>query len=150
VVKLSGVLVLVLSVLLAACGGSDDSSGRSTSTTRPTSTARPLNGPTAVIEPKSGPPGTQVTISGSGWPASATITIDGVSTTGQTGKAYATVRAANDGTFRSQFLLEKAANGDELQVGRYDFFVRSGASEVDLPFLVEVRRPVRVPGGPGG
>jgi hypothetical protein len=36
-----------------------------------------------------------------------------------------------------------------LKVGRYDLIARTSTTQVDIPFLVETRRPIRNP-GPGG
>jgi hypothetical protein len=62
---------------------------------------------------------------------------------------YATVVTDGSGGFTAHFRLETTADGGELKVGRYDLIARTSTTQVDIPFLVETRRPIRNP-GPGG
>lgn len=132
-------LAALLALALSACGRGDE----------PAATRSPGNatvspqaqGPQLILEPRSGPPGTRVTASGSGWQPGATIALvaDG------SDKPYATVTAGPDGSFVVSFTLEKAPDGSELRVGRFDLVARSGEASLTVPFQVEVRRPVRGP-----
>jgi hypothetical protein len=139
--KLSLALVALVALVMVACGGG----GASTPSSRPAATSaptRPTSGPSASVEPKTGPPGTQVEVSGSGWPAKASVVITGDASPGQTAKPYAAVTVRDDGSFLGAFLLEKKADGTELGVGRYDLVIQSGSTEVRVPFQVQTRRPV--------
>jgi hypothetical protein len=145
------IAVLLLAGLLAAaaiaCGGRDSSS--KAPTPRPTATARATTGPAASIDPRNGPPGTLVTVSGTGWAPNAQVTLTGadVDTTTQNVKPYATVTSKADGSWVTSFRLEKSATGEDLLVGRYDLVAKSGSTSVNIMFLVETKRPV---GGPVG
>jgi hypothetical protein len=101
------------------------------------------------VEPREGPPGTRVTITGTGWNANENIDILGAVARGETPPTYGNVRADSSGGFTYTFRLETGAGGAALAPGRFDIIVKSAANEVDLPFLVETRRPV-AGGGPGG
>jgi len=133
-----------MSGLLVACG-----SGSSSSTTQAQATARPQtparSGPSARLDPETGPPGTEVTVSGSGWTANAEVIVIGPTR----GDPYVTTRATADGSFSARFRLEKQPDGAALQTGRLQLIARSGATEVQLPFLVETSRPIRRPGDGG-
>ena len=144
-------LALILGLLSLACGGSDSPDGFQTAVRTPTPRSRSGSGPTASVDPRSGPPGIQLTVTGSGWPARASVTLTGETAPGKTARPYANLDAEADGSFTAKFRLEKTAAGDDLQVGRYDLIARSGSDEVHIPFLVEVRRPIGGGGpGPGG
>jgi hypothetical protein len=144
----AGLLALTL-----ACGGDGASSGSpGASSTQPRPTAAParaVSGPSAVVEPRSGPPGSEVTVTGSGWPSGVQVDLTGVVPAGSKATPYATVLTDGSGAFVAHFRLEKTPDGNELQVGRFDLIARSASAEVDIPFLVETRRPIRNP-GPGG
>jgi hypothetical protein len=140
-------------MVAVACGGGSDSDNatQSNPTSRPNASAtqRPASGPQAVIEPREGPPGTRVTITGTGWSANEAIDILGAVARGETPPNYGSVTADSSGGFTFSFRLETGAGGVALQPGRFDVIVKSSASEVDVPFLVESRRPVGG-SGPGG
>jgi hypothetical protein len=152
--RVSLLLLAGLLALAVACGGGDkapqsNSSSQSTEA-RPTSApTRPAGGPTAAVDPKSGPPGSELTVTGSGWPAGVLVDVTGTVPVGVKAPPYATVVTDGSGGFSAQFRLEKTADGAELKVGRYDLIARSSSVQVDIPFLVETRRPIRNP-GPGG
>jgi hypothetical protein len=137
-------------LFLIACGGDSDSDADNAApqaTARPAGASNPVaSGPTATLSPRNGPPGTEVTISGSGWPAAATVTVVGESSSGA---PYSTVTTNDQGGFTVQFRLEKQPNGADLQIGRFNLIARSGPTEIVLPFQVDSRRPVQGP-GPGG
>ena len=142
------VAVLLLGVFALSCGSDSDSGSPAA---RATSTPRAIpSGPAATVLPRSAPPGSQITISGTGWPSNAPITVTGKTDVGQTAKAYATVNAGSDGRFVATFLLEKTAGGDDLRVGFFEILVKSGSTEVSVPFQVETRRPVGPGSGSGG
>ena len=136
---------VLLVTLFLACGGGEEASSGVNRTPARTATPTPT-GAWASVEPRSGPPGTRVTVAGSGWQPGAAIVLMAITPPGQAGNPYATATAAADGSFASSFLLEKLPAGGELSVGRLDLVARSEETEVRLPFLVEVRRPVRQPG----
>jgi hypothetical protein len=144
---LSAVVVL----LAMACGGGDSPAASNQSTeARPTGVpTRAASGPTAAVDPRSGPPGSEVTITGSGWPAGILIDVTGAVPAGVKAPPFATVVTDGSGGFTAHFRLETTADGAELKVGRYDLIARSSSAQVDIPFLVETRRPIRNP-GPGG
>ena len=141
----AGLAVLLL-CFLVACSG--DSEGSSTTTTTRTNTATPraADGPTTTLNPKSGPPGIDVTASGSGWPAGVEVAITG-GTAGA--KPYATAITDRSGSFTAKFFLEKKPDGSALETGRFDIIASSGNTVVTVPYVVEVRRPTGGP-GPGG
>ena len=141
--------IAVVSLLIAACGADDNgasrgNSGASAPARTPVATA---SGPSATLSPRNGPPGTEVTVSGSGWPAGATITVE--ADTPASSVPYSTVTASAEGAFTVQFRLEKQPNGADLQTGRFNLIARSSSAQVVLPFQVDSRRPVQGP-GPGG
>ena len=145
----TGRIVLLLTVtalLLTACGVDDDSGGTTATARTPAPTRAVISGPSASVAPRSGPPGTEITVSGNGWPARSVIEV--VARTGQ-GAAYASVAAADDGSFTARFRLEKQPDGSDLRVGPFDLIARSGATEVPFAFQVETRRPLNG-AGPGG
>jgi hypothetical protein len=138
---------LVSCFLLLSCRGS---ASAPTATSRPSSTARTSTGPTgpnATLDPRMGPPGIQVSVSGSGWPAGASVVITGETVEGQAAKPYATVTATTGGTISAAFRLEKTAGGDDLKVGPYQLILRAGATQLEVSFQVQTARPVAVPGG---
>ena len=143
-------LALVLSALLAgACSGDG---GGDISTTRPPvarPTAASSAGPRAVIEPGSGRPGSEVVVTGSGWPAGVTITISGG---GSSQQPYVTTTATNDGSFTARFRLDRNPAGGSLNPGRVNLVAASGAASVSLAFDVLPPAPGGPvgPGGPGG
>jgi hypothetical protein len=143
--------IAVVPLLIAACGGDDDrGSGGNSGSSPPVRTpaaAATASGPSATLSPRNGPPGTEVTVSGSGWTAGATVTVE-ADLPGQS-VPYSTVTANTQGAFTVQFRLEKQPNGADLQTGRFNLIARSGSTQVVLPFQVDSRRPVQGP-GPGG
>ncbi len=143
--------MVFLAVVAVACGGGgNDTSTQARPTSRPSTTAtqRPA-GPQAAIEPKEGPPGTRVTVTGSGWNPNEPIDLLGAVARGETPPSYGTITADATGGFSFSFRLETGAGGAALQPGRFDVIVKSAAGEVDIPFLVESRRPIGS-NGPGG
>jgi hypothetical protein len=135
---------------LIGCGGGNDSPS---ATRQPTqATPRPttaVSGPTASVDPRTGPPGGEVTVSGANWPPGVLVDITGELPAGTKADPYATTTTNQAGGFSVSFRLEKTADGNDLPVGRYDLIVRSASDEVDILFVVETKRPVFGP-GPGG
>lgn len=133
-----------IAILLIACGGGDDAP--SSASQQPEPTARPTresSGPTATVDPRSGPPGGFVTVSGASWPPGVLIDVTGALPAGVEADPYATTTTDQSGSFSVRFRLEKTPDGQDLQVGRYDLIVRSATAEVDVPFIVETRRPIQ-------
>jgi hypothetical protein len=142
-------VTLAAAALALACSGGSNSSSP---TAAPRSNGAPTRapaGPTATVDPRSGPPGSEITVSGSGWMPGVQIDVTARVPAGRTATPYTTVVADQGGRFTARFRLEKAADGSDLQTGRYDLIVRSSSVVVDVPFQVETRRPVGGP-GPGG
>ena len=138
-----------VAVFLVACSGDDASS---TTVQQAEPAARPTrasSGPTASVEPRSGPPGSEITVSGASWPPGVLIDVTGLLPAGIRADPFATTTTDQSGSFRVSFRLEKTPDGNDLEVGRYDLIVRSRGNEVDVPFLVETRRPIQN-NGPGG
>jgi len=148
-----GLLLFLLVVLVGAaqaCGGGGGSAASQDGPNRPIASATRQSGrPTAVVEPRSGPPGTEVTVIGMGWPAGVQVDVTAALPPGVTGRPYATVITDTNGAFTAQFRLEKRPDGADLQVGRFDIIARSASLQLDIPFVVETRRPIFGP-GPGG
>ena len=138
-----------LAALLIACSGGGDSSPQ---TQQAESTARPTRestGPTASVEPRSGPPGSEITVSGASWSPGITIDVTGRLSAGVSADPFATTTTDQDGNFSVTFRLEKTPDGNDLDVGGYTLIVRHENTQVGVPFLVETRRPVQ-DGGPSG
>ncbi len=135
-------VAVLLVTLAAACSGG---SKTSTTSTRPSATATrsASAGPSTTLNPKSGPPGIDVTATGQGWPAGVEVTITGV-TPGS--KPYTTAITDRSGSFTARFFLEKKPDGSALETGRFDIIASAGDTVVTVPYVVEVRRPT---GGPG-
>jgi hypothetical protein len=136
---------MALTIVLAACGSNNNENSTSVTPRTPAAT-REASGPSATVSPRSGPPGTEITVSGNGWPAAARVEV--VARTGGS-MPYAAVAAAGDGSFTAKFRLEKQPDGSDLRVGPFDLIARSGTTEVPFAFQVETRRPIEAP-GPGG
>jgi hypothetical protein len=150
VTRVTLLLTTIVALAGLACGGGDSTATPPAEIPRATSTpAGARLGPQAVVEPKSGPPGTQITVSGMGWPPGVQVDVTGILGTGITAPPYQTVTTDANGSFTARFRLEKTPEGKDLQVGRFDIIARSSTTEIDIPFLVEVRRPVGG-SGPGG
>jgi hypothetical protein len=134
--------VLVISLAVACGGGSKNDAG---TTTQPAATAtrKPNAGPSTTLDPKSGPPGIEVTASGTGWPAGVEVSITG-DTPGS--KPYTTAITDRSGSFSARFFLEKKPDGSDLETGRFDIIASDGDTVVTVPYVVAVRRPT---GGPG-
>ena len=146
--KLAGILVVLVAVSAFACGDDDNqtgSSGTGETATRPTA-SRTASGPTASIEPASGRPGTEVVVTGGGWPAGATIRISAAAAGGARSEPYASATASNDGSFTARFRLDRGPTGEAIRVGRLNLVASSDRASVSLAF--EVLPPG--PGGPGG
>jgi hypothetical protein len=150
VTKVTLLLTTLIALAGLACGSGGSTATPPTLAPRATNTsAGSPSGPQALVEPKSGPPGTQITVSGMGWPPGVQVDVTGILGTGITAPPYQTVTTDANGSFTARFRLEKTPEGKDLQVGRFDIIARSSTTEVDIPFLVEVRRPVGG-SGPGG
>ena len=141
---------VIVTLLLLGCGGS--SGPAATATLRPTA-VRPATptptGPQASIDPKAGPPGTEVTVSGSGWPANATVNLQERISTVQYSTPFKTVTTDAQGGFSVQFRLEKAPEGGTtLPVGLLDLVAKLDTTIVEIPYEVQTRRPIsgNVPG----
>ena len=144
--KLFVVLALALvAYVAAACGGD-----AKTVEPKPTVTNTPLPSVyRAQIVPETGPPGTEVTITGVGWgPIGLPVTITAANAEPGS-KPYAEVQTQGDGSFTAKFRLEKTPGGAELKQGKLDLVVAGLKGNTTLAFTVEPPRPVR-PGGPGG
>src|SRR4051794_23767033 len=141
-------LVLALAVvayLASACGGE----GSNNAAPKPTVTNTPLAQLfRATIAPETGPPGTEVTITGVGWGPGLPVSISTTNAEANS-KPYAEVTTTADGAFTAKFRLEKTPGGAELKQGRLDLIVAGFKGNTTIGFTVEPPRPVR-PGTPGG
>jgi hypothetical protein len=144
--KLLLVLALVVVAYFAsACGGE----GTNTAAPKPTVTNTPLAQVfRATIVPESGPPGTEVTLTGTGWGPGLPVSITSDNAEPNS-KPYAEVTSQPDGSFSAKFRLEKTPGGAELKQGRLNLLVAGFKGNTTLSFTVEPPRPVR-PGGAGG
>jgi hypothetical protein len=139
---LAGMAVLLVS-LAVACGGGSKDDNSTASKPSATATRKPNAGPAITMNPKSGPPGIDVTANGTGWPAGVEVAITG----GSPGsKPYTTAITDRSGAFSAKFFLEKKPDGTALETGRFDIIASAGDAVVTVPYVVEVRRPT---GGPG-
>jgi len=138
-------IAVLMVTFAAACGGG---SKNASTTTRPSATATRSAGagPSTTLNPKSGPPGIDVTATGQGWPAGVEVTITG-GTPGS--KPYTTAITDRSGSFSARFFLEKKPDGSALETGRFDIIASSGDTVVTVPYVVEVRRPTSGPGSGG-
>ncbi len=135
-----------LALGLLACGASEE-----VVVTPTAPLAATAAGPSVRLEPRSGPPGTEVAVSGNGWPAGATVTVTAVEDQRQSAAPpYLTAVRSPEGAFSVRFRLEKTPSGADLGVGVLNLVARVDGTAVELPFLVEVRRPVGSGPGPGG
>lgn len=146
-----GILMGLLALFVAACsgGGDKDEPANAIPTSRPQQTAPTPTGPQAVVEPDSGPPGTEVTVRGSGWEPGVLIDVTGELSPGASAAPYETVVSNADGTFSASFRLEKTPDGTDLSTGRYNLIARTAGTQVTIPFQVETRRPVGASGPQG-
>ena len=144
-------LLGIVSLFAAACGGGGEPAATATRAPSSIATSVPTapSGPTIVVEPRSGPPGTEVTVRGIGWEPGVLIDVTGELAAGATAEPFETVLSGQDGSFSARFRLEAAPDGTTLETGRYNLIARSPASEVSIPFLVETRRPVGASGPQG-
>lgn len=150
--KLRALLLIAMTLTLSslfALGCDDDKGSQGSTAIRPPAVYTSTTGQSASIDPSSGPPGSEIVITGSGWPARASLIIIGDVTAVATTKPYASVTTGVDGTFTTRFNFELAPDGSELKAGRFTFIARSGALDVELPFQIESRRPV-ITGPTGG
>ena len=143
-----GILLSAALSIATAC-----SSGGNSQAVRPTprpATAGPTAGPgpQASIDPKSAPPGTEVAILGTGWPALSPVSITAAENP-TNAAPYAQLTTDKDGSFVARFRLEKALDGTALKVGRFNLVARGSSASVTIPFQVETARPVRNPGDGG-
>jgi hypothetical protein len=130
-----------------ACG-SDADEPSPTPRPQPTATTAPER-PSLAVEPEAGPPGTEITVTGSGWEPGTSIDLTGKLAPGIQADPYKTVTSNADGEFKVSFRLEETPDGTDLATGRYDLIARSAGIEMNVPFLVETRRPIQG-NGPGG
>jgi hypothetical protein len=140
----------LIALLALGCGGSSGPAATATLRPTPIRTATPTpTGPQATIDPKAGPPGTEVTVSGSGWPANATINLQERISTVQYSQPFQTITTDGQGGFSVQFRIEKApGGGTTLPVGLLDLVAKSDNTIVPIPYEVQTRRPIsgNVPG----
>jgi hypothetical protein len=144
--KLLLVAVLALVAYLAsACGGNGGPAEP-----KPTVTNTPLAEIfRAKITPESGPPGTEVTITGTGWgPEGLPVSITTISAEPNS-KPYVETQTASDGSFTAKFRLEKTPGGAELKQGRLELVIAGFKGNTTLSFTVEPPRPVQ-PSTPRG
>lgn len=139
-------LILVSLVFGLACGSDSQAGPAPRATEAPTSTP---TGPYILVEPRSGPPGTSVTVRGSGWVPAERIDVTGMLAPGSEAAPYDSVTADEAGRFTVRFRLEETPEGADLRTGRFDLIARSASGEASAPFLVETRRPI-TGDGPGG
>jgi hypothetical protein len=145
-------LLGLIALFITACGGGGNDTPAPSATQAPASNnaaTRTPAGPQAVVEPKSGPPGTEVTVRGTGWEPGVLIDLTGELAPGATADPYETVLTGQDGSFSASFRLEKTPDGTALTTGRYNLIARTTSSQVTIPFLVETRRPVGASGPQG-
>jgi hypothetical protein len=103
--------------------------GTSFTVTGQEETPPPEAEPTATLDPTEGPPGTEVTVTGSGWPPGDTIDVRWDITLAQT-------TADDNGNIQVSFTVPADATE-----GEYDVFIRDaepgmGGVDVHLPFMV--------------
>jgi len=146
VVKLRIVCLAALLLWLGvACGSNGNGAAAPTSTQRSLAvqTVAP-SGPSLSVEPRDGPPGTLVTVTGAGWPARAAIAIVAANAA-SAAQPYATATAGDDGVFTTRFRLEKAPDGSDLKIGRFDLRAQAASVQATVAFEVDTPRPVRDP-----
>jgi hypothetical protein len=107
--------------------------GTSFSVTGQEETPPPDAEPTATLDPPEGPPGTEVTVTGSGWPPGDTIDVRWDITLAQT-------TADDNGNIQVSFIVPADATE-----GEHDVFIRDaepgmGGVDVHLPFRVTTPR----------
>src|SRR4051794_32636817 len=128
-------LVLALAVvayLASACGGS----GNNNAAPKPTVTNTPLAQVfRASIAPETGPPGTEVVVTGVGWGPGLPISIT-ADNAEPNSKPYADVTTLTDGTFTAKFRLEKTPGGAELKQGRLNLIVAGLKGNTTISFTV--------------
>jgi uncharacterized repeat protein (TIGR01451 family) len=108
--------------------------GTSFTVGEPEETPPPEADPTATLNPTEGPPGTEVTVTGSGWPPGDTIDVRWDTTLAQT-------TADDNGNIQVSFFVPADATE-----GEHDVFIRDGEPgkggiDVHLPFRVTVTTP---------
>ena len=144
----TAVLVCILGGFALACSGGGDEADAGSTTSRPnTTTTRATTERSVVLSPRSGPPGTEVTATGSGWPPGVEVIITGVA---QGQAPYTTAFTDGRGAFKASFILEKKPDGSDLETGAMQIIASAGNVNTSVSYIVEVRRPVSGPGGPGG
>jgi hypothetical protein len=141
--------LFALAAALVACGGDNPESNEPGPSARPTQRTQPgRTGPSLTVDPRSGPPGTLVTVSGSGWPGREQIQITAVENP-TNAAPFAQVTTGEDGAFTARFRLDRAPDGSQLKVGPFNLLARSGGAQATVAFQVESPRPVRGPGDGG-
>jgi hypothetical protein len=147
VILVGGLLLLAVAT---ACGGDVDPEAAATalSTTAAVQpTSAPPSGPVASVEPPAGPPGSEVTVSGRGWPSGLEVVV-GVDLPG-IDEPYARGAVAADGSFALQFRIETLPGGGDLTIGVLRLRVAAGDTVVRLPYSVQSPRPI-FPTSPAG
>ena len=135
------VFASILWLAAVACGGGGDKAV-TVASTRPPAAANASTGPSAELDKDHGPPGTDLRLTGKGWPALAQVTVSNAA------NVFATVTTTSAGSFCAHFRLDKTPGGSDLKTGRMDLVVSVAKESVSLPFQVESIRPVagRAPG----
>lgn len=134
-------LLALPALLLFACAGGATPAPPRPLASSPPPASTPSSGPIVSIDPRSGPRGTEVTVSGSGWPGGVEVVLTSASATAGA-SPYARVKTMSDGSFSAHFRLDSAPDGRGLPVGRFEMVARAGAIEVPVTFQVESPRPV--------
>ena len=139
------ITLCLVAFLAAACGGE----GSTTTEPKPTVTSTPLAALfRATITPESGPPGTEITITGVGWGPGLPVSVTTADAEANS-KPYVEVQSLPDGTFSAKFRIEKTPGGAELKPGRLNLVVAGFKGNTTVNFTVEPPRPVQ-PGTPRG
>ena len=137
---------LLMALTLACSASADPEAGSSGGDTSSGPVATASGRAQARLEPPSGRPGTEITVTGSGFAPRSELVL---TAEGSSSQAYTTVTTRDDGSFMLRFRLDKTPAGGELSPGRFDLILRSSSNEVRLPFLIEPPRG-QAGGGSGG
>ena len=144
--------VSIALIALVACGGSKSTKSTSTSSSSSSASApaaQPTKtGPQASVDPKSVPPGNQIVVSGSGWPALSQVSIEAEDNPNN-GKPYAQVTTDSSGAFTTHFRMEFTPDGTPLKTGRFWLLAKGANTTVEIPFQIDTARPVKNPGDGG-
>ncbi len=143
------VLTIALSAAVAcsSAGGSKTASAPTRTSPVPAAKAT-TTGPHATVDPKSVPPGNQIVVEGSGWPALSAVTIEAEDNPNN-GPPYAKVTTDNAGAFTTHFRMEFTPDGSALKTGRFWLVAKGATATVEIPFQIDTARPVKNPGDGG-